>query len=151
MDFPQQVLLHAGPPVLVVPHAGAHATAGSRILVAWKDTREAARAMRDSLPFLCAAERVLLVEIGGVPCEPECDEAFAAASAWLGAHQVAFDAHREIALAEIGAQLLTRAAAFDADLVVSGGYGHSRLREWVLGGVTRHLLMHMTVPTLFSH
>ena len=79
------------------------------------------------------------------------DDSLAAASAWLGSHAIAFAAHREIALADTGEQLLSRARELEADLIVCGGYGHSRLREWAFGGVTRHLLGHMTVPTLLSH
>ena len=150
-DLPQQVLLHAGPPVLVVPCTGRIGAIGRRILVAWKNTREAARALRDALPLLRQAEHVSLVEVGAVPLEASPDDSLLAASAWLAAHGVAFEAHREIELAGVGDQLLTRAGEIGADLIVSGGYGHSRLREWALGGVTRHLLGHMTLPTLFSH
>ena len=145
------MLLHAGPPVLVVPYTGTFASLGERVLVAWKDTREAARALRDALPLLRDALRVSLVEIGEVRSEPARDDSLDAASAWLASHAVAFDAHREIELAGVGDQLLSRASDLGVDLIVCGGYGHSRLREWVLGGVTRHLLQHMTVPTLLSH
>ena len=150
-DFPQQVLLHAGPPVLVVPCIGSIGAIGWRILVAWKNTHEAARALRDALPLLRRAEHVSLVEVGAVRLDAAPDDSLLAASAWLAAHGVAFEAHREIELAGVGDQLLTRASEIGADLIVSGGYGHSRLREWALGGVTRHLLGHMTLPTLFSH
>jgi len=150
-DLPQQVLLNAGPPVLVVPYAGLFAQVGKRVLVAWKDTREAAHALRDALPLLRRAERATLVEVGGVRDEPCLDDSLQAAAAWLASNQVAFEAHREIDLAGVAEQLLSRASELGADLIVCGGYGHSRLREWVLGGVTRHLLGHMTVPTLFSH
>jgi nucleotide-binding universal stress UspA family protein len=150
-DFPQQVLLHAGPPVLVVPYAGEFTSVGNHVLVAWKAAQEAANALRSALPILRAARRVSLVEIG--PCREvaaDCDPLLLA-KAWLESHGIACQAHREIDLAGVGDQLLSRAFEIGADLIVSGGYGHSRLREWVLGGVTRHLLAHMTVPTLFSH
>ena len=150
-DFPQQVLLHAGSPVLVVPYAGLFRSVGGRVLVAWKDTREAARALRDSLPLLRRADRVTMIEIAVAAVAPPVDDTLDAAAAWLASHDVAIKAHREIALADVGDQLLSRAAELDADLIVCGGYGHSRLREWVLGGTTRHLLEHMTVPTLLSH
>ncbi|MEO8081964.1 MAG: universal stress protein [Caldimonas sp.] len=150
-DFPQQVLLHAGPPVLVVPHSGHFATIGKRALVAWKDTREAAHALRDALPLLRAAEKVSLIEIGPVVPQNDLDDSLQSASAWLASHDVKFAAHREIDFAGVGEQLLSRASDLSADLIVSGGYGHSRLREWVLGGVTHHLLGHMTVPTFLSH
>jgi nucleotide-binding universal stress UspA family protein len=86
-----------------------------------------------------------------VRTEATGDRSLEAASAWLDSHAIAFAAHREIELADTGAQLLSRASDLDVDLVVCGGYGHSRLREWALGGVTKHLLGHMTVPTLLSH
>ncbi|HSC66039.1 MAG TPA: universal stress protein [Caldimonas sp.] len=150
-DFPQQVLLHAGPPVLVVPYTGTFASLGERVLVGWKDTREAARAVRDALPLLRDARLVSLVEVGPPKTDGERDGSLDAASAWLDSHSIPFDAHREIGLAEVAEQLLSRASDLDVDLIVCGGYGHSRLREWTLGGVTRHLLGHMTVPTLLSH
>jgi nucleotide-binding universal stress UspA family protein len=150
-DFPQQVLLHAGPPVLVVPYAGEFTSVGSHVLVAWKATQEAANALRSALPLLCTARRVSLVEIGPAREVAADSDSLLLAKAWLQSHGIACEAHREIDLAGVGDQLLSRASEIGADLLVSGGYGHSRLCEWVLGGVTRHLLAHMTVPTLFSH
>ena len=150
-DFPQQVLLHAGPPVLVVPCAGTFASLGERVLIGWKDTREAARALRDALPLLRDARHASLVEVEPAAANAAGDGSLEAAAAWLDSHSIPFDAHREIARADVGEQLLARARALGADLIVCGGYGHSRLREWALGGVTRHLLGHTTVPTLLSH
>ena len=150
-DFPQQVLLHCGPPVLVVPRSGTFDSLGERVLVAWKDTREAARALRDALPLLRDARHAALVEVGPPRTDAAGDGSLEAASAWLDSHSIPFDAHREIALAEVGEQLVSRARSLGVDLIVCGGYGHSRLREWALGGVTRHLLEHTTVPTLLSH
>jgi nucleotide-binding universal stress UspA family protein len=150
-DFPQQALLHAGPPVLIVPCAGVFASVGQTVLVAWKGTREAANAVRNALPVLRSARRVTLVEVGDAPDRPAGDDSLMSAKAWLESHGIDVHAHREIALASVGAQLLSRAGAIGADLIVCGGYGHSRLREWMLGGVTRHLLEHMKVPVLFSH
>jgi nucleotide-binding universal stress UspA family protein len=151
LDFPQQVLLHAGPPVLVVPDAGVFAAVGLNVLVAWKATRESANAVRNALPLLRSAKRVTLVEVGDAPERAAGDDSLMSAKAWLESHGIQVHAQRELALAAVGAQLLSRAAAIGADLIVCGGYGHSRLREWMLGGVTRHLLEHMTVPVLFSH
>ena len=150
-DFPQQTLLHAGPPVLVVPCAGMFASVGQNVLVAWKGTRESANAVRNALPLLRSAQRVTLVEVGDAPERAAGDDSLMSAKAWLESHGIEVRAQRELALAGVGAQLLSRAAAIGADLIVCGGYGHSRLREWMLGGVTRHLLEHMTVPVLFSH
>jgi hypothetical protein len=120
-DFPQQVLLHAGPPVLVVPYAGTFGSLGERVLVGWKDTREAARALRDALPLLRDARHVSLVEVGPVPGDARGKDSLEAASAWLDSHSIPVAAHREIELAGVGDQLLSRAADLDAD--------HRRLRR----------------------
>lgn len=150
-DLPQQILLHAGPPVLVVPSVAAAAPVGRRILVAWKDTREAARALREALPLLRLADRVVLCHVA----EDNDDEGsangnFGLVTSWLAAHAVPVETRLE-PRGEAGERLLSRAAECGADLIVAGGYGHSRLREWVLGGATHHLLAHMTVPVLFAH
>ena len=150
-DFPQQVLLNAGVPVLMVPSGGSFATLGEHVLIAWKGTREAARAVRDALPLLRAAGRVSLVEVAEAEPDTTGDGTLADAAAWLRSHHVAVEASREPAQGGIGEQLQQWAAERRVDLLVSGGYGHSRLREWVLGGATRHLLDHMTLPTLLSH
>jgi nucleotide-binding universal stress UspA family protein len=150
-DFPQQVLLDAGSPLLVVPFAGLFASIGRHVLVAWKETREAADALRNALPLLRIAGRVSLIEISAVRGQPAAHDSLDLAAAWLESHGVACEARREIDLIGVGEQLLSRAAEIGADLIVMGGYGHLRLREWILGGVTRHLLGHMTMPTLFSH
>ena len=152
-DLPQQVLLHGGVPVLIVPCHGAFADVGRRVLVAWKDTREAARALRDALPILKRSERVVLLELGEARRKPIAVELANATATWLAGHGVAAERRTETGAIEVGLgdELLSRAADLGADLIVMGGYGHGRAREWALGGVTRHLLDHMTVPTLMSH
>ena len=150
-DFPQQVLLHTGTPTLVVPHAGSFTSLGRRVLVAWKEVRESSRAIRDALPLLRRAEAVALCAVAQGEADSPEDDRFDAVVAWLGSHGIRPATHVEAAGADVGDRLLSRAADFGADLIVCGGYGHSRLREWVLGGTTRHLLEHMTVPTLLSH
>lgn len=150
LDLPQQVLLHAGTPVLVVPHTGSLATIGRRVMVAWKDKREAARAVRDSLPILRFAERVELCAVAEGGVELPADEEFGAVALWLANHGIRVETRRE-AEGDIGERILSRTADCGADLIVSGGYGRSRVREWLLGGATRTLLERMTVPVLFSH
>ena len=150
-DFPQQVLLHSGAPVLVVPYVGTFATVGRNVVVGWKDTREAARALRDALPLLADAERVHLLEVTELPAPPESRASLAAATAWLESHGLPVQSEHDGEFGDVGDRLLSRAADLAADLIVVGGYGHSRLREWALGGVTRQLLRQMTVPTLLSH
>jgi nucleotide-binding universal stress UspA family protein len=154
-DFAQNVLIASGRPALIVPFAGAFEQVGRRVLVAWKATRESARAVSGALPVLRAASRVDLVMWSEAGTEPAADRLHAALpdiERYLRWHGVQPVLHREgEAPHEIGEVLLSRAADLEADLLVTGCYGHSRLREWVLGGVTRTLLRSMTVPVLMCH
>jgi len=151
--FPGDLVLSAGRPVLFVPYAGRFAKLGTRILVAWNTSREAARAVHDALPLLERAQRVDVVAFdpqrGGADHgeRPGADIAL-----YLARHGVkASAAQQRGAGIDVGAQILSRAADMEADLIVMGAYGHSRLRERVLGGATRTLLDSMTVPVLMSH
>ena len=143
-------IFFSGRPVLVVPYAGSFSAIGRRVLVGWKPGREAARAVHDALPLLAGAELVTVLSVnpGGGPE----DLPGAAICRHLARHDIAAEARGTEAagLAE-GDALLNAAADLGADLLVVGAYGHSRLREIVLGGVTRTLLDRMTVPVLFSH
>ena len=143
-------IFFSGRPVLVVPYAGSFSAIGRRVLVGWKPGREAARAVHDALPLLAGAELVTVLSVnpGGGPE----DLPGAAICRHLARHGIAAEARGTEAagLAE-GDALLNAAADLGADLLVVGAYGHSRLREIVLGGVTRTLLDRMTVPVLFSH
>ena len=151
MGFAGELVLSAGRPVLFVPYAGRFDDAGKRVLVAWNASREATRAVSDALPFLTRAEGVEVVAFdprAGQHGEvPGADLAL-----FLARHGVKASAARQRAPdIDVGSQLLSRAADTGADLIVMGGYGHSRLRELVLGGATRTLLEAMTVPVLMSH
>ena len=150
---PGDLVLSAGRPVLFVPYAGRFPKIGARVLVAWNAGREAARAVHDALPFLERAQRVEVVAFdpqrGGADHgeHPGTDIAL-----YLARHGVkASAAQQRGAGIDVGAQILSRAADMEADLIVMGAYGHSRLRERVLGGATRTLLESMTVPVLMSH
>jgi len=152
-DLPDTVALATGRPVLVVPHIGAARPPGSKVLLAWNASRESARAATDALPFLVKAGRVDVLVIdpveseGGHGPEPGAD-----AATWLARHGVKVTVHRDTAAdSDVGATILSRAADLDSDLIVMGVYGHSRLREMVLGGASRTLLQSMTVPVLMSH
>ena len=150
-SFAGELVLSAGRPVLFVPYAGRFDDTGKRVLVAWNASREAARAVTDALPLLARAESVEVVafdpEAGSHGEVPGADVAL-----FLARHGVKATAARQSAPdLEIGAQILSRAADLGADLIVMGGYGHSRLRELVLGGATRSVLQAMTVPVLMSH
>lgn len=150
---PDAVLMGSGRPVLVVPYIGATAPFCRRALVAWNATREATRAVHDALPLLEAAECVTVLSINpargsdGEGALPAADIAL-----HLARHGVKATATYTVAEdVSVGELILSRAADLAADLIVMGGYGHSRTRELVLGGTTRTLLRHMTMPVLLSH
>lgn len=148
----EAVLLGSGRPVLVVPFIGAEAI-GRRVMIAWNATRESARALNDALPLLAAAEQVTVLSINpvrGIAGDgdlPSADIALHLARHGVRA-EAAYTHAEDIGVGDV---ILSRAADLGADLIVMGGYGHSRARELVLGGATRTLLRHMTVPVLLSH
>ncbi len=146
---PGAILLRAGRPILVAP-----ATVGSpqlrHIVVAWKDTRECRRAVRDALPFLREADDVLIVGID----EGQSDgkRSLSDVAEYLRRHGLV--APRQLwqrARGPAGAELLHLVRDEGADLIVAGGYGHSRLGEWIFGGVTHELLTSTPVCCLLSH
>ena len=149
---PEDIVVAAGRPVLIVPYAGAFETVGERILIAWDGTRESTRALHDALPLFTDTEATV-VFVGSHERDLEQHRpALDRMVHHLHHHGVAAR-HEEtlrggLAVADI---LLSRAADLGADLIVSGGYHHSQLREALLGGVSRELLEHMTVPVLMSH
>lgn len=152
-DFERNLPLAAGRPVLVVPYAFERRPVGRRVLVAWNASREAARAVSDALPLLKRASHVHVIafrpEKSGAAHgeEPGADIAL-----YLARHGVKVTVSRHDAPdVDVGNQLLSRAFDLSADLIVMGAWGHSRLRELVLGGVTRTLLDSMTVPVLMAH
>lgn len=145
-----ELLLSAGRPVLFVPYAGRFPDAGRRVLVAWNASREAARAVTDALPLLKRAEHVEVVAFGGRGDHGERPGADIAL--FLARHGVKAAVSQQDAVGlEIASQILSRAADESSDLIVMGGYGHSRLRELALGGATRGVLEAMTVPVLMAH
>jgi nucleotide-binding universal stress UspA family protein len=171
-----RLLVGSACPVLIVPHVGStvegsvpgKAAPLRRVLVAWADTRESARAVRDALPLLAQAVHVELVSFakGGRGDDASQRAALDRVVAYLARHQVqalplllsrgeASVGERmqrgglpDVAVAEA---LLSHAADMQADVIVMGGYGHPRLWELVLGGVTRSMLETMTVPVWMSH
>jgi len=153
-QMPQEVLLQSGRPVLVLPYAGRPVMkAAARMLVAWNGSREAARALHDALPLLKLAAKVQVVAF---EAPAELDRRHAELpdhdiGPWLARHGVKAEVARLATRIAVGETLLSHAADIGADLIVAGGYGHSRLRETLLGGVTRTLLSSSPVPVLFSH
>jgi nucleotide-binding universal stress UspA family protein len=146
------VMFQVGRPVLVVPYAGHFEEGGRNVVVAWDGSRESAVAMREALPLLSKAARVTLVSFRRSN-EPQ-DEARLLVSKmiqWLQRHGIQATAEQDVIEIDISDALLSRTSDLGADLIVMGGYGHSRLRELMLGGVTRQILAHMTVPVLMAH
>ena len=144
------VVLQAGRPVLVVP-AAAGCMDLQRVVVCWKDTREARRAVSDALPILKSAAHVELLEIVAERDLGASRVRLDDVVEWLGQHGVRA---RSSAIPSYGDDKAELASIFDdrrADVVVAGAYGHSRLREWVLGGVSRDLLVHADRCSMVSH
>jgi nucleotide-binding universal stress UspA family protein len=150
-DFPQQVFLQAGRPVLVVPYTGEFKTLGEQVVVAWYDSREAARALADALPVLRKARQVKVLSFSHPNEGAKASEPLDGVGQWLSRHGVKASLQREVTELDVGNALLSRACDLGADLIVMGGYGHTRITELVVGGVTRSLLAQMTVPVLISH
>jgi nucleotide-binding universal stress UspA family protein len=148
---PGVVLLRAGRPVLVVPEIVAP-LALRRVIVAWKDTRECRRAVRDALPFLQQAKEVLLFAAGEDEEKPQVTKHLADVTRYLARHHVsvAEEVWRQ-ARGPIATELLHFASNEKADLIVAGGYGHSRLGEWIFGGVTHELLAASPMCCMLSH
>ena len=152
-DFPDHAILAAGRPLLMIPYAGTFNTIGEHVVVAWSATRESTRAVTDALPLLQRAKKVTVIMgdarpgAGGHGASPGADIAL-----YLARQGVTVEVSLEqTAGIDVGSLLLSRIADLDADLLVMGAYGHSRMRELVLGGVTRTILRQMTVPVLMSH
>jgi nucleotide-binding universal stress UspA family protein len=142
--------MRAGRPVLIVP-AGAKTIDLEDVVVGWRDRRETRCAVADALPLLRLAERVTVVEI---EADAELTEARARLDdvvAWLGRHGVAAKALAAPASGVDVVMLEATAREQHAGLLVAGAYGHSRLLEWVFGGVTCDLLLHPGLCTLLSH
>jgi len=145
------VLFDSGRPVIFVPFIQKAGFSSGRIMVCWDGSRAATRAIADSLPFLQKAKQVELVMVSAG--KPKSDEiAGADLGQHLARHGLKVDVKRITSPdIDVPSTILSYAADSGADMIVMGGYGHSRLREFVLGGVTRGLLQSMTVPVLMSH
>jgi len=153
-DVPDWLAMESGRPVLVVPKSGEIGTIGERVLVAWNNSRESARAVYDALPILQRANevRVLCVEEPGKEATTgdRAGMEICAALARQGVKCVA-DHIRPSASFEPGALLLAQVEQHKCDLLVMGCYGRSRFREFILGGATRHILRNALVPVMLSH
>ena len=144
------VVLGAGGPVLVWPYAGTFSVNAETVILAWNGTREAKRALADALPLLRQASKVIVL---GVDTGDGKHIPGAEVSAHLARHGVTAEARHARTSSDIdaGDALLSEISDHGATLLVMGGYGHHRMRELLLGGVTRDILRQMTVPVLMSH
>ena len=133
------LVMQVGRPVLLVPVA-APASGFERVVVAWKDTREAQRAIVDSLPFLSKASKVTVVEIVAKESLAEARSRLTEIVTWLARHGVVAEAKAVASTTANALQLDAIADELGADLIVAGAYGYSRQRKWVLGGITSELL-----------
>lgn len=149
----EAAFMQSGRPALLIPYIGARALPPKQALVAWDGSREAARAVNDALPLLGSTERVTILVIdpgslkGKVGDQPGADLAIHLARHGLNA-EVMTAASGGLGAGDV---IIGQATDMGADLVVMGAYGHSRLRELVLGGATQSILDHMPVPVLLTH
>ncbi len=153
-EFVEQTLLTAGRPVMVVPSSGDFPVVGDRVLLCWDGSREAARALADAAPLLRGASHlvVLTMDEGAATRNIESIP-FEDLATYCVAHGIPAPDHvrRDIKGVGVGSTILNAAADYSADLIVMGAYGHSKFREWAMGGATASILRSMTVPIMFSH
>ena len=147
----EAALFEAGRPVLVVPYIQKGTLTLERAMVCWDGSRNAARAVGDAMPFLRRAKAVEVVIVQGDAGKGD-EIPGAAIGEHLARHDLAVEVKRIVAKdGGVMDTILSHAADAGTDFLVMGGYGHSRLREFILGGVTRGILATMTVPVLMSH
>ncbi|SHH01403.1 universal stress protein [Massilia sp. CF038] len=147
--LPAYTMLASGRPVLVVPYAGTFAQVGSKVLLAWDGGMEATRALTAALPLLVRAAEVCVAVFNADEthgAQPGADIAL-----YLARHGITVTVTAQRTGIDVGEALLSLAADQQSDLIVMGGYGHTRLRELLLGGVTETVLGAMTAPVLMAH
>ena len=149
-DFAETVMAISGRPALILPYAVVPPTVGETVVIAWKPTREAAHAVTAALPLLQSAQRVHVVSWSAD--EPVVGGAALDLAGYLKRYGVEATWHRQGDEPDgLGELLLSRAFDLTADLLVMGCYGHSRAREWLVGGTSREVLQSMTLPVLMAH
>lgn len=151
-DLPEYVMLNSARPVLIVPYAGTYAHVGHDALIAWDGSMQATRAVTSAIPLLKRANNVAVVlfnlsrQADGDGGQPGADIAL-----YLARHDIKIEVVQQETEIDVGNALLSVAADRRSDLIVMGGYGHTRFREVLLGGVTTTVLKTMTAPVLMSH
>lgn len=150
--LPEYVMLNSVRPVLVIPYAGQFDRIGKRPLIAWDGSMEATRAVTNAIPLLKRAKNVTVAVFNpSLRYDMHGQEPGADIALYLARHGIKVDVARQKTSLDTGNALLSLAADLQSDLIVMGGYGHSRFREVVLGGVTLTILKTMTAPVLMSH
>ncbi len=151
-EVPEYVVMHSARPVLLVPHTGHFGALDERVLIAWNDSAEAARAVQAALPLLRRAKLVHLA-IYSADSEPGTAGVRAGSdiALYLARHDVKVEVMQEAGVGAVGEALLSLAANLGVTMLVMGCYGHTRLREILLGGTTRTILKSMTLPVLMAH
>lgn len=152
-DMTDHLIAESGRPVVLVPKSTISRHSGQHVMVAWNGSREAARATFDALPLLKAATQVTLLSICEAPAyRRQSTQSVLRLRQALANHDIrARMEELQVERPQIGAALLSESKAHNADLLVMGCYGHSRLSEFVLGGATRHVLEKASIPILMSH
>ncbi|HEU4661329.1 MAG TPA: universal stress protein [Pseudolabrys sp.] len=146
----EAALFASGRPILVMPYTQRDPIKLDRVTVCWDGSRAAARALADALPLLKLAKSVNILIAEGEP--PKSNElAGADVAQHLARHGIKVIVEQTMLTIDIASTILNFASDHGTDLLVMGGYGHSRLREFILGGATRGILKSMTVPVLMSH
>ena len=151
-ETPEYVAMNSARPVLVVPYAGHFEVPFQRVLVAWDGSMEATRAITAAIPLMEQAGKVTLA-VFNAGREPEAhgSEPGADMALYLARHGIKVEVSSQVTAIDVGSALLSFASDIDADLLVMGCYGHSRLREIMLGGASRTVLQSMTLPVLMAH
>ena len=137
-------------PILVIPHGFAGAVEARTIVIAWRNTRAAARAVRDAIPLLRTAETVIVASVAQNDAEISAEHQ-EDLIAHLTRHGVRAEGEELPAHGAVGQTIIDLAKTRKADLIVAGGYGHAKLQEWLMGGVTETLLHHSPIPCFLSH
>jgi nucleotide-binding universal stress UspA family protein len=150
---PEDIVLGCGRPVLMVPYIGSYTQIGRRVLVAWDGSREVGRALHDALPLIRAAEAVTVMTVRARVKDLDSSHgSLERVLRHLARHGVAARPAEALNLGStVADELLSRSVDLAADLMIAGAYHHSPLRETLLGGVSRDLFQHMTLPVLMSH
>jgi nucleotide-binding universal stress UspA family protein len=151
-DFPEYIVMNSGRPVLIIPYTGDFETLAKRPLISWDASRESTRAVTDAIPLLKRAD---LVQVAIFNLKTQADahgeQPGADIALFLARHGVNVEISVHKTSTDIGNALLSLSHDLDSDMIVMGGYGHSRLREMIMGGVTKTVLESMTVPVFMSH